>query len=359
MRISLRALNRTYLRRQLLLGGGPRDVEAVVRHLVAVQAQEVDAPYVSMWLRLPEFAHDGLSAALRDRVVVRGGLLRGTQHITAGTDYLWLRPLLAGRRGNAGLSPFRQQIEGLELAEIVRAAREIMAGRTLTRPQLAKALGERFPGRQGIPLAWAAQHQLAIIHPPPTGTWRRRGHVHCALAEEWIGAPLRADGDVRELFRRYLVGCGPATIQDFQVWSGLRKMREEIEGMRGELRVYVDDSGRELFDLPELGIADGDEPVPVRFVPEFDNLVLSHEDRARIIVNAADRAEITPGYSVVKPTFLEDGFVAGTWAVEGGRLDITPFRPLRDAAAVYEQAVQLADFLQLEQGQGTDRIRLG
>ncbi|WP_433066293.1 winged helix DNA-binding domain-containing protein [Dactylosporangium sp. CS-033363] len=325
---------------------------------MAIQAQEVDAPYVSIWTRLRQFAHGELSSALQDRGLVRGGLLRGTQHITAGTDYLWLRPLVARRRGNVGLSPFRQQIEGLTLDEIVAAAREIMGGRTLTRPQLAKALEERFTGRQGIALAWAAQHQLAIIHPPPTGTWRRRGHVHCALAEEWIGAPLREDGEVRELFRRYLAGCGPASVQDFQVWSGLRKVREEVEGMRGELRVYVDDSGRELFDLPELDIADGDEDVPVRFIPEFDNAVLSHEDRSRIIAGAQDRAAITPGYSVVRPTFLEDGFVAGTWSVEGGKLDIAPFRPLRDAAGVYDEAVRLADFLQLEQGQGTDRIRL-
>lgn len=128
--------------------------------------------------------------------------------------------------------------------------------------------------------------------------------------------------------------------------------------MRAQLRVYVDDAGRELFDLPELELADPDEDdaVPVRFLPEFDNLVLSHEDRSRIIREPGDRALICPGYSIVRPTFLEDGFVAGTWTVERGTLEVQPFRPLRDPAAVVAEGERLLAFL--EEGQGADRVRI-
>ncbi|WP_433613905.1 winged helix DNA-binding domain-containing protein [Dactylosporangium sp. CA-139114] len=366
MRISLRALNRTYLRRQLLTeDDGPRTVAEVVAHLVAVQAQDIDAPYVGMWARTRGFAHADLQDALSGKSVVRGGLLRGTQHIVAAADYLWLRPLISRGMGNTGLSAFRRQLDGIELAELAAAAREVLGGRSMTRPQLAKALVERYPGRETMALAWAAQHQLAIVHPPPTGMWRRRGHVHVALAEEWIGAPLQdaRDGRVRELFRRYLKGCGPATVADFQNWSGLRRVRDDIEGMRRSLRVYLADDGRELFDLPDAELADADEPAPVRFLPEFDNLVLSHEDRGRIVASAADRAVICPGYSVVRPTFLEDGFVAGTWEVRGETLAVQPFRPLLDPAAVRAEAARLLEFLMLpdgttvtlEEGQRADR----
>lgn len=169
---------------------------------------------------------------------------------------------------------------------------------------------------------------------------------------------MRGDAYVQELFRRYLAGCGPATAADFQNWSGLRRVREEVEAMRAQLRVYVDDAGRELFDLPALELADPDEDdaVPVRFLPEFDNLVLSHEDRSRIIREPGDRALICPGYSIVRPTFLEDGFVAGTWAVERGTLEVQPFRPLRDPAAVVAEGERLLAFL--EEGQGADRVRI-
>lgn len=322
---------------------------------------------------MDEFGHAQLIQALHDRSVVRGGLLRGTQHLCVAADYLWMRPLLARRMGNFGLSAFRRQLEGVDLAELTQHARDVLAGRTMTRPQLARALAEWYPGRETIALAWAAQHQLALVHPPPSGIWRRRGHVHVALAEDWIGAPLekeageggegvegtaRRDAHVQELFRRYLAGCGPATAADFQNWSGLRRVREEVEAMRAQLRVYVDDAGRELFDLPELELADPDEDdaVPVRFLPEFDNLVLSHEDRSRIIREPGDRALICPGYSIVRPTFLEDGFVAGTWTVERGTLEVQPFRPLRDPAAVVAEGERLLAFL--EEGQGADRVRI-
>ncbi|GAA4263485.1 winged helix DNA-binding domain-containing protein [Dactylosporangium darangshiense] len=346
VRISTRTLNRTYLRRQLLLDDVPNTVPDAVGRLVAVQAQEVDAPYVGLWARLPGFTHGELTAALEDRSVVRGGLLRGTQHLTTAEDYRWLRPLIRAGMGNAGLSAFRRQIEGLELAEIAAAATEALAGRTMTRPQLARALGERFPGREAIALAWAAQHQLSLVHPPPSGTWGRRGHVHVTLAEEWIGAPLR-ESTAEELLWRYLASCGPATAADLQIWSGVRRLRDAVEALRPRLRVYRDEAGRELFDAPDLDLADPDEPAPVRFLPEFDNLVLSHDDRGRIIASAADRALVCPGYSIVRPTFLVDGFVAGTWSAEPGRLVVAPFRPLADPAPVHAEALRLLEFLRL------------
>ena len=197
-------------------------------------------------------------------------------------------------------------------------------------------------------LAWAAQHQLSLLHPPPSGTWRRRGHVSCVLAEDWLGQPLDERPNVRTLLWRYLVACGPATVGDLQVWSGLRKLRDEVEALRPELVVYRDADGRELLDRPDLTLADPDEPAPVRFLPEFDNLVLSHQDRTRI-VSDEDRALVCPGYSMVHPTFLVDGFVAGLWAVQPDALRITPFRPLSpgDAETVLAEAATLRAFLQL------------
>jgi hypothetical protein len=346
--VSLRALNRTYLRRQLLLEPDPRPVDEVVAHLVAVQAQEVDAPYVGLWTRMAGLRHEQLTDALTDRRVVRGGLLRGTQHLATGADYRWLRPLIKERMGRTGMSPFARQIAGLDLAELTGAAREILAGQVLTRPVLAKRLGERFPDRDAMALAWAAQHQLSLLHPPPAGVWRRRGHVTCALAEDWIGAPLDDRPSLRTLLWRYLASCGPATAADLQIWSGLRKLRDEVEALRPELVAYRDEAGRELFDRPDLALADADEPAPVRFLPEFDNLVLSHHDRTRIISDE-DRAQVCPGYSMVHPTFLVDGFVAGIWAARAEGVRVTPFRPLSRATTkdVRAGAERLLEFLQL------------
>jgi hypothetical protein len=219
----------------------------------------------------------------------------------------------------------------------------------MTRPKLAKALGERFPGRKGIALAWVVQHQENLVHPPPSGVWRRRGHVTCALAEDWLGAPMQERPSVWTLLRRYLASCGPSSVADLQNWSGIKRLRDEVELERHRLRVYRDERGQELLDLPDLPVAGGDEEVPVRFLPEFDNLVLSHEDRTRIISDE-DRAKVCPGYSMVHPTFLVDGFVAGIWSVTGAALTVSPFRRLSDvdAALVLQEAGRLRKFLQVD-----------
>lgn len=358
MILTRRQLNRTYLQRQLLTtpdtAPDPRPVDEVVAHLVAVQAQEVDAPYVGLWTRMRGLRHEQLTEALGDGRVVRGGLLRRTQHLTAGADYRWLKPLLQERLGPGGMSPFAKEIAGLEPADIAAAGREILRGQVMTRPKLAKRLGERFPGRQAIALAWVVQLHVNLVHPPPSGVWRRRGHVTCALAEDWLGGPLQDRPPVWTLLSRYLASCGPASVADLQNWSGLKRLREEVERERHRLRVYRDERGQELFDLPDLPVAGGDEPVPVRFLPEFDNLVLSHEDRTRVISDE-DRARVCPGYSMVHPTFLVDGFVAGIWSVRGAALTVSPFRrlPDADAALVLDEAGRLREFLQLD---GTVRL---
>jgi hypothetical protein len=189
---------------------------------------------------------------------------------------------------------------------------------------------------------------LPLIHPPPTGVWRRRGHVACALAEDWLGGPMEEQPSLRTLVWRYLASCGPASVADLQLWSGLRRLKVEVEALRSELTVFRDERGRELFDIPGLPIATGDEPAPVRFVPEFDNLVLSHDDRSRIIADEY-RPRVFPGYSMVHATFLVDGFVAGIWEIKGDELRVAPFGPLasEEADAVRAEADRLLSFLDL------------
>jgi len=134
---------------------------------------------------------------------------------------------------------------------------------------------------------------------------------------------------------------------DMQAWSGLTRLREVIYTMRGELRCHRDAEGRELFDLESASEPpDPDAPVPVRFLPAFDNLLLGHADRTRVIGDA-DRRRVMPGAAMVLPTFLVDGFVRGSWSLKEGTLRLVPFRPLRAAemSAVTEEAERLLPFV--------------
>jgi hypothetical protein len=218
---------------------------------------------------------------------------------------------------------FGRSTQGLDLEEFAKHARELLEGRTLTRPELAAQLMERYPGYDKLALGWSAQALLPLVHTPPNGTWNRRGATPFTLAEEWIGRPLEAGLQVERMVRRYLAAFGPATVMDVQAWSGLTRLKEIIEAM--PLKRYG-----AYFDLSEAELTDPDTPAPVRFLPYFDNLMVAHKDRTRIMSVEA-RKRVCVG-AIVYPTFLVDGMVGGIWDFIDGALVILPFEPVADEA---------------------------
>ncbi|WP_405477980.1 winged helix DNA-binding domain-containing protein [Streptomyces sp. NBC_00009] len=342
-------LNRTLLQRQLLLRRTDGTALEAIRHLVAMQGQECNAPYVGLWARVAGFVHEDLTALLHDRSVVRGALLRTTQHLTPAEDFALLRPLVQPVLDRSPRQGFGKEIAGLDLAALAAAGRELLAGQTLTRPQLGRMLAERFPGRSPQALGGTAHFLLALLHPPPSGTWGKWGNrkaVPCVLADEWTGQALSTSPQVETMVLRYLAAFGPAGVMDVQAWCGLTRLGQVLDRMRPRLRTYRDERGRELFDLPDAVLADPGLPAPVRFLPPFDNLLLGHSDRSRVI-DDDDRKQVMPGMSQVRPTFLVDGFVEGTWALNGSTLLLSPFRQLsdEDTRDVVEEAGKLAAFV--------------
>jgi hypothetical protein len=308
--LTRRALNRTTLRRQALLERAAMPALDMVGHLVAVQAQEPDAPYVGLWTRLEGFGHGDLARLLEDRRVVRSTVLRGTQHLVRADDFPWLRPLVQPVLERVWRGTLGRRTDGVDPAELAAATRGLLAGRALTRSQLRDLLAERWPDRDRQALAWAAQALVPVVHPPPAGAWRRRGAIPFVLAEEWLGRPLAAAPPPEALLRRYLAAFGPASVADVQAWSGLTRLREVAERLGGELRSFRDEAGRELLDLPEAPLVDPDAPAPVRFLPEFDNLLLGHADRTRVLSDQ-HRSLVVGGLAAV----LVDGFARAVWTI--------------------------------------------
>lgn len=355
--LSVRRLNRTLLRRQLLgTRAGLSPAEAVAR-LLAVQAQEPNWVYAGLWSRLTGFARTDLERAATDRAVVRGPLLRGTQHLVTADDYAWLRPTLApvlDRLSRA--SYYRDHTGDLDPAEIVAAAREVLGDGLVRRKDLADALLLRWPGRRGAVLAAAVEALSPVVHDPGTsafGSWWSRRSISVADAATWIGRPM-SEPDLPRLVRRYLAAFGPAGVMDVQTFTGLTRLRPVLTAMRDELRVLHGPDGAELWDLPDAELADEDDPAPVRLVAAFDNAVLGHRDRTRILPEA-HRTTVMPGYSMVHATVLVDGFVAGTWTVEDGTVAVRALEPLTGAHRdeVLAEAAGMAAFLDLD----GDRVR--
>ncbi|MBB5953494.1 hypothetical protein FHS29_000064 [Saccharothrix tamanrassetensis] len=323
--ITLRGLNRALLHRQLLLERSERSVTDAVEHLVGMQAQEPQAPYYGLWSRLQDFAPADLGDLLTDAKVVRAPLHRATIHLVTAADHARVEPVLRDLlHRRFGSSQFRGVLTGLDLDKFDAVARELLAERPRTRSELGRCLAEHWSGRNAESLGYAVTYLLPVVQLPPRGVWGRSGQAVWATAEQWLGR-VGDDADLTGFVRRYLAAFGPATVKDIQLWSGLTRLRDVVRGM--DLRVLRDEQGRELFDVPDGPLPDPDTPAPVRFLPEFDNLLLGHDDRTRVISDEDYRRGIVIGG---KPTLLVDGFVHGTWRFSEG-LDVQVFRPLTAA----------------------------
>lgn len=346
--LTQRQLNRATLDRQLLLRRVDRSAYDTIGLLVGLQAQEANSPYLSLWNRLAGFAHDELTGLLRDRSVVRGSALRGTQHLVASEDYLWIRPLIRPILLRGLQAAFGRHTRGLDLEKVAEVATELLTDRTLTRPQVGALLADRFPGYEKFALGWAVQAVIPVIHQPPSGTWGKGGATPFTLAEEWIGRPADTSPDPERLILRYLAGYGPAGVMDIQTFSRLTRLREVVDRMRPRLRVYRNEAGKELFDLPELTISDAETPAPVRFLPYFDNLLIAHSDRTRVMTDEI-RRRVCVG-AIVHATLFVDGEVRGLWTIkrEDGTatLRIQLFAPLstEEADEAVAEAARLLDF---------------
>ncbi|HEY1012709.1 MAG TPA: winged helix DNA-binding domain-containing protein, partial [Herpetosiphonaceae bacterium] len=181
------------------------------------------------------------------------------------------------------------------------------------------------------------------------GLWGESGPAAHLWAERWLGRPLEADPPPERLILRYLAAFGPASVADIQKWSGLTGLRQPVEALRPRLAVFRDERGRELFDLPEAPRPDPATPAPARFLPEFDNTLLSHDDRTRIIADE-HRLRVFTINGIIRGTILVDGFVSGMWDIRrepgAATLRINQFRPLAaaDRAELEDEGRRLLAF---------------
>jgi DNA glycosylase AlkZ-like len=320
--LTRRALNRALLARQFLLERVDLPIEAAVEHLVALQAQEPWDPYYQLWSRLQDFDPFELARLLEERRVVRAtSMLRTTIHLLTAEDWLALRPVLqvVSDRGFATGSPFGRQLAGMDIDEVLEAGKASLAERPLTAAQLRTILGERWPDRDATSLAYAVRYLVPLVQTTPRAVWGKRGQPVLATAGLWLGRDVGTATDPTELILRYLRAFGPASVMDIQAWSWLTKLTSFVEALRPQLRTFRDENGKELFDVQDGLLPDPDAPAPPRFLPTYDNVVLGHKDRSRIIGDPKEdfidgRAQWDEVF--LRGSILVDGFVSAGWRLE-------------------------------------------
>ncbi|WP_411080831.1 winged helix DNA-binding domain-containing protein [Streptomyces sp. cmx-18-6] len=324
-------LNRALLARQLLLARSDLTAVEAVEHLVGMQAQAPNPPYVGLWTRLAGFRTPDLADGVRSREVVRLVLMRGTIHLVSARDCLRLRPVLAESLERSLSGTFGRKLAGLDLAEVVALGVEILEKESLTLGALGSRLAERWPDRDAFALANAVRNLTPLVQVPPRGLWGESGQAAHTTAAAWLGRAPDADPDAAAVVERYLAAFGPASVKDMQVWSGMSRLASVVARLGPRLRVFRGVDGRTLYDLPDAPRPAADTPAPVRFLPDFDNILLSHADRSRILTEE-QRGHVFTRNGLIRPTFLVDGRVAGMWSVDrergAARLVLRPFAPL-------------------------------
>lgn len=344
--LSPRALGRATLERQLLLRRSEMTAKEAVAHLVGLQAQNTSPPYYQLLARLEGFDPAELAALMESREVVRIVTLRSTIHTHTADDALTLRPLVQEARDRE-LRLFRTRLVGVDLARLRDLSREFVQEEPRTPKEIRERLLTEWPDADPPALSTAARCLLPLVQVTPRGVWGCGGAVRLTTAEHWLGRPAEPAPAPDATVLRYLAAFGPASVRDMQAWAGLTRLREVFDRLRPRLVTFRDEHGVELFDLPDAPRPDEDTPAPPRFLPEFDNVLLGHADRTRVI---PPRFKGRNGVgNQAYGTVLADGFLAALWRLEEGRggdpanLTVQGLRRLTPAErdAVTDEAVAL------------------
>lgn len=340
--LTRQALNRALLERQHLLERRRTAVPDLVEHLLGLQAQEPQAPYIGLWNRIEGFRPEELSGLLAERKAVRVSLMRATIHLVTARDFLALRPLIQPvlERTFRG-SVYRRGTEHLDLDELLAAGRAITAERPSSRIELSRLLAERWPDVDPTSLGAAVLMHVPGVQVTPRGLWRASGGARWTPAEAWLGRePDPEASSLDELMLRYLEAFGPASVKDMQNWSGLTRLRAVADRLGDRLCRFEAEDGTELLDVPDGPLPDPRTPAPPRILAPFDNVILGHADRTRIV--PADQRGLALRDRLMR-VFLIDGLMAGGWRVDDDVLVLEPNAPLRrkDRAALTEEAERL------------------
>jgi hypothetical protein len=339
--LTLKELNRATLARQLLLRRRRLAPGPAIERLAGLQAQWPPSPYIGLWSRLEGFRRETLERAVLRGDVLKPTVMRGTLHLITRRDYpvFWwaLRDMPTW---------YQEQhlAHALTLLEDARGRAPLTHAEALAWLEHEHGHAEEVDRRR---IFHALRRRAHLLHAPESALWKvRGGSVAFHAAEEPEEVDVLAARV--ELVRRYLAAFGPASRADAAEWSGLRigDLAPALAALE-PLRRFRDEKGRELLDLPRAPLPPADTPAPVRFLPKWDNTILAHADRSRVLPDEL-RREVIGKNGDVYQTFLVDGLVAGTWRYDkGGRVSVSPFAPLPRAARreVEDEAARLGAWL--------------
>jgi hypothetical protein len=333
-----RDLNRALLARQLLLERSPIAITAALEQVGGLQTQYAPSGYVGLWTRLRDFRRDALTAALDDRSVVQGTLLRTTIHVVSRAEY-W-RYAVGIRRARRAWA-IRVRPHGADETALVAAAGRLRAA-LAGGPKSVKELDGLVSGFLGNAGLW-----VDLVRVPPSGTWERRRADRLGLAEDWVGPEDATEEEgLTHLVRAYLRAFGPAPLRDASAWAGVPPSQLGRGAANLDLTVFRDADGKELLDLPDAPHPDPGTPAPVRMLAHWDAALLVHARRTGILPEEHRPKVFSAKNPFSVGTVLVDGRVVAGWSLKEGQIVVDPYEDLgrRERDAVEDERASLEAF---------------
>jgi hypothetical protein len=347
--LTLAQLNRATLARQMLLERQDMGILEATEQLVGMQGQVTTAPYVALWSRLNGFEHAAMTELILARKLVRATTMRATLHLHTARDLIDLRALVQSVPEKSWQGAHAKHFGKADKAEVLAAGRALLDAGPMTNGALGKALAERWPESDPLALAlWVAVSET-LVQIPPTRIW---GSGHAPLltrVQNWLQGPYEGRKSREDMVLRYLAAFGPASVADMQAWCGLTRLDTSFAALGDKLLRFEDENGRVLFDLPDAQRPAAETPAPVRFLPDYDNILIGYADRSRFI-DAGGIVRISRGNGF-RPVLIVDGVAAATWRLvrekKAAMLEIDPFRPFtrRERLAVEAEGEAFVVFL--------------
>jgi hypothetical protein len=324
--LTTRALNRALLARQLLLERSPGPMEAAVEQVGGLQTQNAPSGYIGLWSRLAGLRRDDYTAALNERRLVQGWLMRVTIHTVSAADYWPMAIAVREARRAWWLRTWAGSVTDDEMRAAAGAIRELLADGPLRQKMLRERMAQHGFSRE---VANAAALWVDLVRVPPQGTWERPRADNYGLAEQWLPPVEMGAEEARDrLLRQYLAAFGPASMADASGWTGLPVADLRPVAERTPLERYRDEAGRELLDLPGAPMPGAETPAPARFLGSFDPTLLIQARRTQILPEAFQPLIFQARTPRSWHTFLVDGQVAGTWTYQGAMVELQPLREL-------------------------------
>jgi hypothetical protein len=354
--LTLRALNRATLARQLLLERASIGVVGAIERLAALQAQWAPSPYIALWSRIRGFGREKLWSAIERHEVIRARLMRGTLHLVSARDfYAYAVATQDLQRGAWNRLQIGRGVDPKRVAALAVA----FARRPRSKEEVLEHIEDRIGGTLGGPFNWLVWRFVSahadLVTAPPGGHWEYGGtDAPYVAARHWIARGERPSEDeaLELLIRRCLAAYGPASLADVAHFAGQAppRIRPVLNRLSPSLRRFTDERGRVLFDLPRAPRPDAETPAPIRFLPRYDELLIAYDDRDRVIASP-HRPAVYSKNAIIEAVFLVDGFAAGTWRLDRVKNDavirLSPFGRLspKDRTAVQREAEELVRFL--------------